>query len=86
MAKYINKLIINKLDSGKRYYETLIPETPTVSENPTTYEARVGDRWDTVAYKFFGSARFWYAIAIANNAVDGSMFIKPGTVVKIPEV
>lgn len=86
MAKYINPLTINKLDSGKRFYNTVVPETPTLSEFPREYTARVGDRWDNVAFRFYGKASLWYKLAIANGGANGSIFIKPGTVIKIPEV
>ena len=45
----------------------------------------MGDRWDTLAYKYLGSATLWYVIANANNSLNGSIFIKPGNVIKIPE-
>ena len=49
------------------------------------HEARIGDRWDTLAYKYLGNAALWYVIANANNSLNGSIFIKPGTLVTIPQ-
>lgn len=86
MAKYINRITINKTDSGKRYYNTTIPSTPTLADRPEQYIARQGDRWDTLAYKFYGKASLWYVLAIANDGVNGSIFIRPGTTINIPEV
>jgi nucleoid-associated protein YgaU len=86
MAKYINNITIQKTDSGKRYYTSAIPMADI--PRPIEYEhvARLGDRWDTIAYKYLGNAKYWYVVARANNGVNGSMFIKPGTVIIIPEV
>ena len=84
MAKYIENPSVRRLDSGKRYYTTAVPETPRLPASPTTYTARRGDRWDLLAYRFYGRAALWYRIALANASVDGSMFIKEGPVVKIP--
>lgn len=86
MARYQNSITVKKTDSGKRFYSSAIPEdyNPTVIEY--TYKARVGDRWDTIAYKYLGNAALWYKIANANGGLNGSIFIKPGTIIIIPEV
>jgi hypothetical protein len=86
MARYITPLVQNKLDSGKRYYDTVVPETPKTENFPYQLEARMGDRWDTIAYKYLGSPTLWYVVASANNSLNGSIFIKPGTIITIPGV
>jgi nucleoid-associated protein YgaU len=86
MIRYIRSPKINRTEEGKRYYSTVIPRTPVLSEFPTEYTARIGDRWDTIAYKFYGNAARWYILALANDGVNGSIFIKPGTFIKIPEL
>ena len=85
MSRYLNNVSIKKTDEGKRYYSSAIPQDPTPELIEYVYEARMGDRWDTLAYKYFGSPALWYVIANANNAVNGSIFIKPGTLVIIPQ-
>lgn len=84
MSRYQTEISIKKTDSGKRYYGTVIPTDPTEETVRYTYTTRIGDRWDTIAYKYLGSAALWYVIANANNALNGSIFIKPGTVITIP--
>lgn len=86
MAKFENIVSVVRTESGKRYFTSAIPREPTIAENANEYTARIGDRWDSVASRFLGSPTFWYALAIANNSVNGSIFIKPGTTIKIPEV
>lgn len=86
MARYITQPLIKRTEAGKRAYETVIPETLQVEAIPYEYKARVGDRWDTIAYKYLGSPALWYVVANYNNALNGSIFIKPGTIIKIPEV
>lgn len=85
MARYQNQIKVEKTDTGKRYYTTAIPTDAVEESFPYEYTARVGDRWDTIAYKYLGNAALWYVVANANNALNGSIFIKPGTVIKIPE-
>ena len=87
MPRYKNNIFVAKMDSGKRYYTSAIPsDQPEPTEPQFTHKARVGDKWDTLAYKYLGSASLWYVIAAANNQLNGSIFIKPGTIVVIPEV
>lgn len=85
MPRYINDITIKRTDTGKRCYTSAIPADPTQEQVEYNYKARIGDRWDTIAYKYLGSATLWYVVANANNGLNGSIFIKPGTVIKIPE-
>ena len=86
MTRYINSLAITNTETGKRYYTTVIPVNPKQERIQYEYKARIGDRWDTIAFKYLGNAALWYVVANANNALNGSIFIKPGTIIKIPEV
>lgn len=85
MAKYTIDLSIVKPDSGPRYYSTGILENVVEPTFPTTIEARVGDRWDTIAYLYLGNAKLWYKVAALNGGANGSIFIKPGTIITIPQ-
>lgn len=86
MARYKNNITIQKTDNGKRYYSSAIPEDHVSQRIEYTYKARIGDRWDTIAYKYLGNAALWYKVANANGGLNGSIFIKPGTIITIPEV
>lgn len=84
--RYIDSAPILKLDGGTRYYGTVVPINPNIDVFPQTHTAQLGDRWDTLAYTYLGNAALWYLLANANNAANGSIFVKPGTTVVIPEV
>jgi phage tail protein X len=86
MAKYINSLLINRTTDGKKYYSSALPTNYDTTNSPYRIVSDVGDRWDTLAYRYFGDAKYWYAIALANGQANGSIFIKPGTEITIPEV
>lgn len=86
MTRYIESPRVANTETGKRYYTTVIPANPKQERIEYQYQARIGDRWDTIAYKYLGNAALWYVVANANNALNGSIFIKPGTIIKIPEV
>ena len=86
MARYQNQISIQKTDTGKSYYSSVIPTDVVEEQFQYQFEARLGDRWDTLAYKYLGSAALWYVIANANNSLNGSIFIKPGTLIIIPQI
>lgn len=85
MAKYVNNFSINTTDAGKRYYTSAIVTSYVPNETDFTYTAQEGDRWDLLAHRYYGSARYWYVLARANNGADGSIYITPGTNVIIPD-
>lgn len=86
MTRYQNKIGITKTDTGKSYYTSALPKDPVDEQFEYEYKARIGDRWDTLAFKYLGNAALWYVIANANNSLNGSIFIKPGTLVTIPQI
>lgn len=86
MAKYINEPTVIKNDDGIKHYNSAIPQNPVDQFINYTYTARIGDRWDLLAYKYLGNAKYWYILANANGKINGSMFIEPGTTITIPEV
>lgn len=86
MSRYQNQLSIEKMDAGKPYYSSAVPVDPVEEQFKYQLEARIGDRWDTLAYKYLGNAALWYVIANANNSLNGSIFIKPGTIITIPQI
>lgn len=86
MAKYINEITVTTTEQGKRYYTSALPESYEPNETDFTYTSQLGDRWDLLAHRFYGSSRYWYVLARANGGVNGSIFITPGTQVIIPEI
>jgi nucleoid-associated protein YgaU len=84
--RYIDSPDIYRKEAGSRFYGTVIPKTPSEQQFPVTHTTQVGDRWDTIAYKYLGNAALWYQVALINNMANGSIAIPPGTVIVIPEV
>ena len=73
-----------KNDKGKQVLTTLT--IPTIPENETdTYIiTNNADRLDTLANKFYGNAKYWWIIAIANNIGEGTLYVEPGIQIRIP--
>ena len=84
MAKYQNNIFIAKTETGTQYYTTALPVEAEIPQIKIEYKSVLGDRWDTLAYKYLGDAKYWYVLAKANNGVNGSIFIKPGTNIILP--
>jgi nucleoid-associated protein YgaU len=49
-----------------------------------TYVTQLGDRLDTLAFKFGGDSRLWWVIADMNNIISFPLFIDSGTKLRIP--
>jgi len=59
-----------------------IPE----SDNDLYIEFQKGDRLDLLSFHYYGTSRLWWAIAIANNIQNPFKEIKPGTMIRIPDI
>ena len=82
-----NRYNISKLrtsPTGNRYLTNPIyPDIPTTSED-TYVITTVGDRYDTLAYSFYGDVSLWWIIASANTSTRDSLVIEPGIQLRIP--
>ena len=74
---------LNSLGNGKRALRTtLLPRIKKRSSD--TYLVIVErTRLDHLAYKFYENPNHWWILAAANN-VAGTMYIQPGTQIRIP--
>lgn len=80
--KYSNQLI-EKFTNRKYLSSTIYPKiAPT--EDDLYIIADEADKLDVLANKYYGSPRYWWVIAIANNLNDASVYITPGTQLRIP--
>lgn len=83
MNRYIN---IDRVTSeeGKQYRSNPIyPSIPPSAEDFYILSS-VGDRYDTLALKFYGDPRLWWIIASANNFNKASLVVEPGIQLRIP--
>lgn len=71
-------------EAGKTYTSNPIyPFVPPSTEDFYIYST-VGDRYDTLASKFYGDTRLWWIIASANNFNRASLVVEPGIQLRIP--
>ena len=73
-----------KSDKGKQVYQTLtLPNIPEL-ESDTYIITNSTDRLDSLAFKYYGEAKYWWIIAVANNIGRGTMSLQPGIQLRIP--
>lgn len=69
--------------SGTRVYSTTYyPEIPLENEDKFIY-AKIGDRLDSLAYKYYNDITLWWVIAKANG-LRGKPALSAGEVIRIP--
>ncbi len=80
MGRYDNVKIREK-DGMKSYRTTYYDEIP--EKNDDIYvQSQDGDRFDLLAFKYYGNPSLWWFIAKANNMKF--MNIEPGKIIRIP--
>ena len=89
MARYDNYLFTQKesIDSNtkNRYYQSLLD--PTIEKDATDIYVitTIVDRYDLLAWKYYGDAELWWIISAANPELQkDSLYLEPGTQIRIP--
>jgi len=83
MNRYISSNILKTQDKSRYLSTSLFPEIPT-SPDDVYIQITTTERLDLLANKFYDDVTAWPVIAAANNLGKGSLYIKPGTVLRIP--
>lgn len=84
LPRYISNFDISTTRNGTRYYATNIINTVPQDVFQLTITAQDGDRFDSLATKYYKDSSKWWIIAKANNLINGTMFVKGGTQLIIP--
>lgn len=71
-------------DTGKRVYQSLT--LPVIQELDTDIYVitNATDRLDSLAFKYYGEAKYWWIIAVANDLGRGTITLQPGIQLRIP--
>lgn len=70
--------------TGSEYYlNNVYPEIPQTEEDDYVI-AVLGDRMDLLANDFYGDPSLWWVIASANSLPGDSLYLEPGTQIRIP--
>jgi hypothetical protein len=70
--------------TGSQYYvNNIYPDIPLSNEDNYVITV-LGDRLDLLAFDFYGDTSFWWVIASANALPGDSLYLEPGTQLRIP--
>lgn len=71
-------------ESGKQVYQSLT--LPVISEldSDIYIVTNTTDRLDSLAFRFYGQAKYWWILAIVNNLGKGTIAVEPGIQLRIP--
>ena len=83
MARYTT-IPTTIIDSKRCYSNAKYPDIPLRESDYYVYST-VGDRFDTLARRFYQTDSLWWIISLANESLpQDSLLIPPGTQVRIP--
>lgn len=84
MNRYQNIPIIKNSEGTRYYKDNKYPRVP-LSVNDIYVETTIGDRFDLLAFQYYGDPSFWWVISIANeNLPQNSLYIPVGSQIRIP--
>lgn len=70
--------------TGSEYYlNNVYPEIPQTEDDDYVI-AVLGDRMDLLANDFYGDPSLWWVIASANSLPGDSLYLEPGTQIRVP--
>jgi hypothetical protein len=82
--RYTTKDITQKATGTKYLKLKKYPNIP-LTETDIYVITTIGDRLDLLAYTYYKNPEYWWVISTANNNINkGSMFLTPGTQLRIP--
>ena len=82
--RYTTKDITQKPTGTKYLKLKKYPNIP-LTETDVYVITTIGDRLDLLAYTYYKNPEHWWVISAANNNINkGSMFLTPGTQLRIP--
>tara|TARA_R110000803_G_C11981029_1_gene320755 strand:- start:2649 stop:2945 length:297 start_codon:yes stop_codon:yes gene_type:complete len=83
MDRYSN-IGIQKDKKGRRFKSTVNLPIIEPHEDDTYIMGQVGDRLDTLAYKYYKMSSYWWIIARANGIGAGDFVVPIGKQLRIP--
>lgn len=84
MSRYSNLPVLKEGQNTKRYIKApKYPEIP-FSDSDIYIESVYGDRLDVISFDYYKSVDHYWVLIVANNLSGDSIFVKPGTQLRIP--
>ena len=83
MTRY-KKSLVKTDKNGKKYYSPTIIRGIPLKDSDRFIFPLDGERFDTLAQKFYGDSNLWWIIAKANNMSDGTIGLDPEKRIRVP--
>jgi hypothetical protein len=74
-----------KTFDGKLVYRPKIYPNIPLRDDDIYVATETGDRFDTLAFNFYGDSKMWWIIASANNIHNAVFALEDGTILRIPQ-
>ncbi len=81
--RYRNNIIKKDKDNVRYFKPRIIPNVPIKDSDIFVYPV-YGDRFDTLAQRYYGDSNLWWIIAKANEISDGRISPDPLVKLRIP--
>ena len=83
--RYRNNLVKKDKDNKRYYKPTIVPNIPIKDSDIFVYPL-YGDRFDTLAQRYYEDPNLWWIIAKANEMSGGQISPNPEVKLRIPMV
>jgi len=83
--RYENAKILKDKNDIRYYRPTIVPNIPIKDSDIFIYPFEE-DRFDSIAYRYYGDSNLWWIIAKANEFSDGKLSPPSGKKIRIPIV
>jgi len=83
-SRYENITILKSSETRKQNFSTMIYPVVEQLLNDIYIITDQSDRLDLLANKYYNDSTLYWIISLANNILDGNLFIQPGTQLCIP--
>ena len=84
MSRYTNLPILKDNQNTRRYIKAPIYPDIVFSDSDIYIETAYGDRLDLISFDYYKSVDYYWVLIVANNLPGDSIFVKPGTQLRIP--
>lgn len=84
MERYTDIEVL-KDETGRRFRKTTLLPIIEPSIDDIYIMGQVGDRLDTLAFKYYQDSSLWWIIARANNIGKGDLTVPIGKQIRIPQ-
>ena len=84
MSRYNNTILL-KTSRGREYYGSTKYPSPPLSSDDLYVITQEGDRFDQLAFQYYGDASLWWVISSSNPALEQNSYFPPvGIQIRIP--